>query len=109
MIEGLLLAFLFYTGGYTTRYFTEPEKVCKTIKYQLPENIKKPVTLPMCKRGTDSNGIEHRCYVKEDPVYELLPSARSRLDGYIIELQMNTFKCYDMIEEYNNDKYIIKD
>lgn len=105
-LDSLLVAAVIYGSGFFTRYFTEPEKVCKDLIYEIPEDLMKPYEPTMCTRGTDKLGIKRECYVNEDPVYMLLPRYRKGLDSFIIKLQLNLFECNNLLVEYRKEKYI---
>ena len=62
MLETLLVIVLSFSGGYGTRYFTEPEKICKTIKIEVPDKLLTTHITKDCKEGVDKiTGIDQSC------------------------------------------------
>lgn len=105
-ISFIIALSLAYGGGYLHRYITEPEYTCQTVDYEVPAHLKRSVEVSMCKRGLDSTGIQRECYVNESPVYELLPRDRSKVEDYIIELQLNLFKCQELTEKVSSEPLV---
>ena len=103
LIEGILVSALMYGGGYLHRYFNEPK--CREIVYEIPDNLKQPITNNFCKRGINPlTGIQETCYVGSETIYERTLESEIRLRGNIIDLQLNLYHCEDVILRYNKNK-----
>lgn len=108
-ISFLLAMALSYGGGYAHRYLTEPEVICRTVKYKVPEKFKTPLEPTGCKRGVNPvTGMNEECYVNEDPVYEFTKDQRIKLHNDIGELQGNLFECEQLTKEQRKNPKIVK-
>lgn len=109
MIEILLILFLSFGSGYGTRYFTEPEVICKNIEYEIPKDLQSQLEFGYCKAGIDpSTGIDHQCYITVPTTYVFTDENYDRVGEFTNRLQLNLFQCKDLIDSYNKDKSIIK-
>ena len=109
VVEAFLLFSLGNGIGYVYRWWTEPEVICRTIEYNVPEHLKTPLNPIICKRGVDPNtGIKKECYVNEDPVYEMTKENRLKFHLDISDLQGNLFECEQLTKEQKENPKIIK-
>ena len=111
MIEALFIIILTFTSGYGTRYFTEPEKICKEIIYEADTRLyKDDLTLPaICAEGIDKDNREIECYVDSRLKYSILPQNWQQIESIIIESGTALKGCIEAKDKYNKDKFIMKD
>lgn len=109
MLETLLVIVLSFTGGFGTRYFTEPVKECKTIKIDMPDKLLNAHITKDCKEGIDPiTQIDQSCMMKT-PRWVIKDHEYKELSKYVKTMRTYLVSCQDIIVEYNKDKFVMKD
>jgi hypothetical protein len=92
---------LLFAGGYGYRFWTEPETICKEIKFKAPESVLEPVTVRDCKQ--DNKGSE--CPIKY-PRFVISEKDYAKAVDKVKETRAYLIECNGIITMYNKDKSI---
>jgi len=100
--ELLLAVSLLFGGGYLTRWWNEEPRIAKTIDFQIPKNLTEEYRQPNCFEdiGTSCDKIipQPRYLVSEEAMYNDVQHSKKKT-LYLKKVQ-------DLIDIYNQDKYV---
>ena len=96
MLELLITSILLLSGGYATRWYTEPE--CRTIVHTVPEMYIEQLGVRDCKEEGNA-----QCPI-ETPRWVIPSEEYSKMSGYIKGLRLHYMECDRLIQIYNENK-----